>query len=474
MECLGARNVPVKYASASDWSNYATTYNQRLQYQPSVIVLPTTKQHVSDAVTCASIFNVKVQPKSGGHSYASYSTGGTNGIMMIDLQGLQGATVNSGTGIATVGAGMRLGNMATALFNQGGRALPHGTCPGVGIGGHFLHGGFGYSSRAFGLALDKIVGLDVVLANGTAVYATATANTDVFYAMRGAGSSFGIATAFYLQTVAAPSTIINFSYSFGNLYSDVSKAVDLFMQVQTVANNAAVTDRNLGMGIYFDAYGFSLSGTYFGSRATYDSKIAPALLNSLPAPQTSDVQTLGWIQSLTKLGGASTLTTPAGYKEQDNFFAKSVTIPQSSPLTRSALTSYFTWIKNNAASGSPASWFTIGNIYGGVDSQINTKDTSFAAYSDRDSLWVFQHYGSDAVGSPFTSQQVGWMAGLQNALTSVQSGTKAYLNYVDPTYSREQAWDLYYGGALTTKLRQMKRALDPKNVFANPQSITPA
>ena len=87
--------------------------------------------------------------------------------MVIDLEGFQEISVDPGTWIATVGGGVRLGNLALGIFNQSTpRALPHGTCPGVGLGGHATHGGYGHDSRMWGLTLDTIVGLDVVLANG--------------------------------------------------------------------------------------------------------------------------------------------------------------------------------------------------------------------------------------------------------------------------------------------------------------------
>ena len=76
--------------------------------------------------------------------------------MVIDLEGFQNITLDATTQIAKVGGGVRLGNLALAIYNQGQRALPHGTCPGVGVGGHATHGGFGYSSRAWGLTLDTI------------------------------------------------------------------------------------------------------------------------------------------------------------------------------------------------------------------------------------------------------------------------------------------------------------------------------
>lgn len=163
----------------------------RLEYTPAVIIIPTTIQHVSDAVLCASKNGLKVQAKSGGHSYASFSTGGQNGSMVVDLREFQDITLD-GQGVAKVGGGLRLGNLAQRIYDQGNRALSHGTCPGVGIGGHFTHGGYGYASRLWGLAMDHIVGLDVVLANGTAVHATETQYPEIYYVCeRGDGPQFG-------------------------------------------------------------------------------------------------------------------------------------------------------------------------------------------------------------------------------------------------------------------------------------------
>lgn len=100
--------------------------------------------------------------------------------MVIDLQQFQNITVDK-EGIAMVGGGVRLGNLALGLYNQSQRAVPHGTCPGVGIGGHMTHGGYGYDSRAWGLALDSIIGLDVVLANGSFVHASSTQYADIYW-----------------------------------------------------------------------------------------------------------------------------------------------------------------------------------------------------------------------------------------------------------------------------------------------------
>lgn len=91
--------------------------------------------------------------------------------------------MDSSTGIASIDTGLRLGDIALALnaAEGGSRALPHGTCPTVGIGGHAGHGGFGYTSRMWGLSLDTIVKMDVALADGSLVTASKDENPDLFW-----------------------------------------------------------------------------------------------------------------------------------------------------------------------------------------------------------------------------------------------------------------------------------------------------
>ncbi|KAL8950178.1 MAG: hypothetical protein Q9222_003771 [Ikaeria aurantiellina] len=472
-DCLGKKNVPIRLTSSSDFSQLATPYNLRLPYTPAVIVLPTTVQHVSDAVTCAAKYNVKVQPRSGGHSYASFSLGGQSGTMVIDLQSFQTVSVDS-NGIATVGGGLRLGNMALGIFNQAQRALPHGTCPGVGVGGHATHGGFGLSSRAWGLTLDTIVGLDVVLANGSSVHATATAYPDIYYALRGAADSFGIVTTFYLQTQPAPTSVVNWSFSIPNMFKSAATSANYFLHIQSWAQNASVVDRKLGVGMYMDGQGFSISGTYFGSLTDFNNKIKPELLRGLPTPTSSSATSMTWIQSLTALANGQSLQQPTtGYNQHDDFFAKSVVVPASGAFTAATLTSYFDYIiKNGVNSANP--WYSIINLYGGPDSQINAKPSSFSAYSDRTALWVIQHYGyTGNTGVPFPAGIIPFVEGLSNAITSAQPQTvfPGYINYVDPSLTPQQAHSAYYDQATYAKLLAIKGRVDPGKVFWNPQAV---
>lgn len=117
-------------------------------------------------------------------SYASYSSGGADGGLVIDLRNFNTTEVldaGEGVNIARVGGGVRLGNLANEVYQQKTRAVSHGTCPGIGIGGHFTHGGYGFASRAWGLALDQIVGMQAILANGTEIWADSTTNPDIYW-----------------------------------------------------------------------------------------------------------------------------------------------------------------------------------------------------------------------------------------------------------------------------------------------------
>lgn len=129
-DCLKSAGVPVDTQGSQEWRNDVNPFNQRLPYTPVAIAVPTNTQHVQGAVSCAAKLGIKVSPKSGGHSYASFGLGGENGHLVVELDRMYKVTVDSSTQIATVEAGARLGRVATQLYNQGKRAFSHGTCPG--------------------------------------------------------------------------------------------------------------------------------------------------------------------------------------------------------------------------------------------------------------------------------------------------------------------------------------------------------
>lgn len=196
---------------STTWATESTAFNLRVPAVPALVAYAHTAQQIQDVVSIAVTTGLKVSARCGGHSYSSLGYGGEDGHLVVDLTHMNSISVDPTTHIATVGAGARLGHVASELYKQGGRAISHGSCPAVGISGHLLHGGYGWASHSKGLSLDWMIGANVVLANGTQVHCSRAQNPDLFWALRGAGSSFGIVTSYELNTFSAPPSSIPFS-----------------------------------------------------------------------------------------------------------------------------------------------------------------------------------------------------------------------------------------------------------------------
>lgn len=300
--------------------------------------------------------------------------------------------------------------------------------------------------------------------------------------MRGAGPSFGIVTTLYFQTQPAPAITTYFGFSFPGAApaTSIDTAVSSFIHLQEMAQNTSVTTRNLSFGITLGANGFQVRGLYLGSASDFNSTISPELLRGLPQPEMPvTVQELDWRPILELLnGGSLAVSTTEPYRARDNFFAKSVAVPQPG-FSKAALTSYLTYIASQGANPpSPVSWFAIVNLDGGSDSQINARDASFSAYGHRNLMWTVQNYGFVGADQTFPDTGIDFMNGLNGAITDVLAGEGvqygAYINYADPSLAAEEANRLYYGDELVTRLKGLKAVLDPDNIFAHPQSIIPS
>ncbi|KAG4414239.1 hypothetical protein IFR04_012611 [Cadophora malorum] len=474
-DCLASRGVPTALNSSSDWSALIAPYNLRLPYTPTAVTIPTNHQHVSDSVTCAAAAGVQVQARSGGHSFASYSLGGKDGTLVVDLQKFNNISLDKSTGIVTAGGGVRLGNLGVGVFSQGQRALPHGTFPGVGIGGHYTHGGFGYSSRRWGLALDAIIAMDVVLADGTYIHTTPTSSSEIYYALRGAADSFGIVTTFYLQTQPAPSQVVSFSANFASALESVDAATGILLQLQAFATTSPYMDRNTSIEVYMDVFGnYTIRGWYFGDLSSFTRNIFPAMLSGMPTPDNSVAQYRSWQDALHDIADGESLVQPlSGYDIHQTFYTKSTLTREAKPLTEAALRSFFTFVVNKGLSATNP-WSTLINLYGGKDSQVNAPSPGSSAYPHRDSLWVIQNNGGTVnTLPPFSSEIKTFINELHDSITSAQPDGDflAYLNYVDSELTPKDAARLYYGAATYNKLVQIKKAVDPKAVFWNPQAI---
>jgi FAD/FMN-containing dehydrogenase len=174
---------------------------------PDEVVLASGESDVLKAVTRVRARGMKVGVRSGGHSWAGNHV--RDGGLLLDVSGLGQVEVDVATKTATVGPGCH-GDELLALLAQHDLFFPAGHCPGVGLGGYLLQGGFGWNGRVHGPACMSVAAIDVVLGDGSLVHASEAENADLLWAARGAGPGFfGVVTRFHLRLVPRPKVVVN-------------------------------------------------------------------------------------------------------------------------------------------------------------------------------------------------------------------------------------------------------------------------
>jgi len=167
--------------------------NGMIDRRPHAIVRAEQVADVIAAVRFARESGLDLSIRGGGHSAPGFGT--NDGGVVVDLSLMRHVGVDPQARTARAGGGATWGdfNYATHAF---GLATTGGIVGTTGIAGLTLGGGIGYLSRGYGLTCDNLVSADVVLADGSFVKASAEANADLFWALRGGGGNFGVVTSF--------------------------------------------------------------------------------------------------------------------------------------------------------------------------------------------------------------------------------------------------------------------------------------
>jgi FAD/FMN-containing dehydrogenase len=165
--------------------------------EPAAVLLPETTAEVAVALRFARERGLPLSVRSGGHGLSGRSS--NDGGIVIDLSALNRVEVlDRGSHLVRVGAGARWGAVAEALAPFG-LAISSGDHGNVGVGGLATGGGVGWLVRDYGLTVDHVRAVDVVLADGRVVRADAGHEPDLFWAARGAGAGIGIVVAFEIE-----------------------------------------------------------------------------------------------------------------------------------------------------------------------------------------------------------------------------------------------------------------------------------
>jgi len=177
----------------SGYDESRSVWNAMIDRRPAAIVRAAGAADVIHAVELAGRHGVPPAVKGGGHNIAGNAV--CDGGLMIDLSRMKSIRIDPVARTARVEPGVTLGEFDREA-QAFGLATPTGINSTTGVAGLTLGGGFGWLSRKLGLTIDNLLSVDLVTAGGELLHASGTENAELFWAVRGGGGNFGIATSF--------------------------------------------------------------------------------------------------------------------------------------------------------------------------------------------------------------------------------------------------------------------------------------
>ncbi len=201
-------------------------WNAMVDRRPALIIQAVGAADVMEGVTFARAHGAALAVRGGGHNIAGNAV--CDGGVMLDLSRMRSVHVDPAARRARVEGGALLSDLdkETQAF---GLAVPVGINSTTGVAGLTLGGGFGWTSRQLGLSIDSLVSLDIVTADGRLRRADAAQNADLFWAARGGGGNFGVATSFeFMLHEVGPQVVA------GLLVHSLEDAPDLMRQYRSL------------------------------------------------------------------------------------------------------------------------------------------------------------------------------------------------------------------------------------------------
>ena len=205
-------------------------WNAMVDRRPGLVVHAQGASDVQQAVNFARQQNLMMSIRSGGHQIAGHAV--VDGALLLDLSAMNSVSVDPIGKTARVEPGALLGDVDKETQAHG-LIVPTGINSTTGIAGLTLGGGFGWTTRKFGMTIDSLISAEIVTADGEIRICDATQNADLFWALRGGGGNFGVVTAFHFQLHALGPDVMS-----GLIVHPISEAPQLLAELRSITATA--------------------------------------------------------------------------------------------------------------------------------------------------------------------------------------------------------------------------------------------
>lgn len=415
--------------------------------RPAVILRVADAADVSRVVSLARETGLELAIRSGGHSSAGHSV--SDGGIVLDLSTMRGLNIDVAGRTAWAETGLTAVEYSLAAGAHG-LATGFGDTGSVGIGGITLGGGIGYLVRKYGLTIDDLLAADVVTADGQLLRVDAEMHPDLFWAIRGGGGNFGVATRFQfrlhtLDTImggmlilpATPDTIASF----------IAEADAAPEELSTIANVMTAPPMPFLPAEVHGKLVILAMLVYAGDVGDGERAIAP--FRSLAAPLADMVRPMRY---------------PDIYPPDDEHYhpVGATRTMFVDAINRSAAETILDHLRASTGSMAVAQL----RVLGGAMARVPADATAFAHRGSRIMVNVATLY--DQPDESSTHQ--AWATNFAAALRQRDNG--AYVNFLgDEGEARIRA---AYPGPTWDRLAAIKRRYDPTNLFRLNQNIPPA
>ena len=426
------------------------SYNGMLDRRPAAIVRPVDSADVAAAVRWAADAGLGVAVRGGGHSVAGHSI--PDGACVIDLRGWRSAWVDPRAMTVEAEGGCLLMDLdvASTGFDL---AVPSGTFFDTGVGGLTLGGGISYILSSAGFACDAFIGAELVTADGRILQVDADREPDLMWALRGGGGNFGIVTRFRYAAAPIGPIQAGFLRFRGPSLAEVAQAaIEWDLHGPDALTTQLIFQRPAAQR--FDGatnaaeLELRVSVTWRGDAASFAPVIAP--LRGLPGLVDDTVTTMSWLQ-----GQARNSSIPSGMRHYWKGHLVG-SLPDGVGATLA-----------DVADRAPGIDVILIELIHGAPHRIPAATASFggrAAVANVTALGIWLDPAED-------DAHIGWARSVAAAAEPLSLTGGGYVNYGEVDRSAARVAAAF--GASFTRLREIKRQVDPNNLFRFNANIPP-